>query len=304
MRSIVVPVDGSALAEYALMPAAELAGRRGASLWLVLVHPWGEEEAAPLAGSADDRVLRRREAEYLRELQDRLADAFGIEAARRVLEGDRAPALAAFAGRVHADLVVAATRGRDVLTRALRRDLALRLAHALGCPTLLLKPQGADQAPVPSQGFQRLLVALDGSQLAEASLGPALALSDPRCRHVTLLRVISPLAPGLHERRRRALAYLLRIAGGLEERGIAVDVRVLARAHAGRAVTDYTDLIGADLVAVATRERGVARRAALGSVADTAVRRASAPILICHSPTKPRATADPTRRHRRRAFVG
>jgi len=147
------------------------------------------------------------------------------------------------------------------------------------------------------------LVALDGSRLAEASLGPALALSDPRNRHVTLLQVISPLAPGLHERRRRALAYLLRIAGGLEERGIAVDVQVLARAHAGRAVADYTDLIGADLVAVATRERGVARRAALGSMADTAVRRGRAPILICHSPTKPRATADPKRRHHR-SLVG
>jgi nucleotide-binding universal stress UspA family protein len=303
MRSIVVPVDGSPLAEYALVPAAELARRNGASLWLAVVHPWGAEEAAPLAGSADDRMLRNREAEYLRELQDRLADTFGIEAGRRVLEGDRAPALAAFAARVHADLVVAATRGRCLVTRTLRLDLALRLAHALGCPTLLLKPQGADQAPIPPEGFQRLLVALDGSRLAEASLGPALDLSDPGCRHVTLLRVISPLAPGLHEHRRRALAYLLRIAGGLEERGIAVDVRVLARAHAGRAVTDYADLIGADLVAVATRERGVARRAALGSVTDTVVRRGRAPILVCHSPAKPRATADPKRR-RRRAFVG
>jgi nucleotide-binding universal stress UspA family protein len=303
MRSIVVPVDGSALAEYALLPAAELARRRGASLWLVLVHPWGEEEAAPLAGSADDRALRRREAEYLRELQDRLADTFGIEAARRVLEGDREPALTAFAGRVHADLVVAATRGRDVFTRALRRDLALRLAHALGCPTLLLKPQAADQAPVPPGGFQRLLVALDGSRLSEASLGPALDLSDPGCRHVTLIRVISPLAPRLRDRRSRALAYLLQIAGGLEERDIPVDVRVAARAHAAHAVTASAVSIGADLIAVTTRERGAARRAALGSVADAVVRQGRAPILICHSPTKPRATPVP-RRRRRRTRVG
>jgi nucleotide-binding universal stress UspA family protein len=149
-----------------------------------------------------------------------------------------------------------------------------------------------------------LLVALDGSSLAEASLGPALDLSDPRYRHLTLLRVISPLAPDLHERRRRALAYLLRIADGLEERGIAVDVQVLARADAGRAVTDYADLIGAELMVVATRERGAARRAALGSVADTAVRRGRAPILICHSPTKPRATAGQPKRRHHRALVG
>jgi nucleotide-binding universal stress UspA family protein len=222
MRSIVVPVDGSALAEYALMPAAELARRHGARLWLAVVHPWGAEEAAPLAGSADDRLLRRRDLDYLRELQDRLADTFGIEVARRVLEGDR--------------------------------------------------------APVPPEGFQRLLVALDGSRLAEASLGPALALLDPHSRHVTLLRVISPLAPGLRDRRRRALAYLLQMVAS-------------------------ADLVGADLIAVTTRERGTARRAALGSVADAVVRQGRAPILICHSPTKPRATPAP-RRRRRRTRVG
>ena len=51
-----------------------------------------------------------------------------------------------------------------------------------------------------------------------------------------------------------------------------------------RAVTDYADQIGADLVAAATRERGAVRRAALGSVADATVRPGGgAPILICHS---------------------
>jgi nucleotide-binding universal stress UspA family protein len=300
MRSIVVPVDGSVLAEFALAPAAELARRHGAQLWLAVVHPWGAEEAAPLAGSADDLLLRGREADYLRELQDRLAGAYGIEAGRRVLEGDRVPALATFASRVKADLVVAATRGRGVLAGTLRLDLALRLAHALACPMLLLKPPRDHQVPVPAGGFRRPVVALDGSRLAEASLGPALDLSDPRQRQLTLCRVITPLAPGLRERRRRALAYLLRISGRLEERGIPVDVRVLARAHAAGAVTGYADLIGADLVAIATQERGPARRAALGSVADAAVRRGRSPILICHSPTKPRATRAPRRRRRSR----
>jgi nucleotide-binding universal stress UspA family protein len=298
-----VPVDGSVLAEYALLPAAELARRQGARLWLALVHPWGAEEAAPLGGTAADRTLRRQELEYLRDLQDRLADAVGIESARRMLDGDRAPALAAFAERVQADLLVTSTRARGGVARTLRRDLALRLAHALGCPALLLKPQRAGQVPVPPGGFQRLLVALDGSRLAEASLRPALELSDQAHRHVTLLRVIAPISPGLRERHRRALAYLLGLAGNLEEGGVQADVRVLARAHAGRAIAAYADLIGADLVAVATRERGAARRTALGSVVDTALRSAHAPVLICHSPTKRRATSVP-RRRRRRALVG
>jgi nucleotide-binding universal stress UspA family protein len=78
---------------------------------------------------------------------------------------------------------------------------------------------------------------------------------------------------------------------------------VMARAHAAHGVTASADLVGADLIAVTTRERGAARRAAQGSVADAVVRQVRAPILICHSPTKPRATPVP-RRRRQRTRVG
>jgi nucleotide-binding universal stress UspA family protein len=287
-RSILVPVDGSIMAEQAAMPAAEIAKRLGARLSLAVVHPWGPMEDAPVAGTAYDREVRWQEVRYLERLRDRVAGAFGIEAACRVLEGDQATALASFAEEVGADLAVTSTRGRGVLLRTCQGDLALRLAHALACPTLFLKPRGRDQVVVPPTGFRRVLVALDGSRLAEASLEPVLALADHSRRHVTLAQVVSPLGVGLPARRREALAYLLRVAERLRERerDVEVDVRVLPRVDPARAVLDYARRVQADLVALATRERGATRRIALGSMADAVVHRGFVPTLVCHSPAK------------------
>jgi nucleotide-binding universal stress UspA family protein len=282
-RSILVPVDGTIMAEQAAMPAAEIAKRLGARLSLAVVHPSGPMEDAPVSGSARDRELRRREVAYLERLRDRLLDAFGIEAACRVLEGDPAPALATVAEEVGVDLVVTSTRGRGALLRACQGDLALRLAHAVPCPTLFLKPRGRDQVAVPPAGFQRIVVALDGSRLAEASLEPALALADPSRAHLTLAQVVHPGGAGLAERRADALAYLREMAQGLQNRCMAVDVRVLPRVDPARALVDHARRVQAELLALTTRDRGAARRIVLGSMADAVVHRGFVPTLVCHS---------------------
>jgi len=296
-RSILVPVDGSTMAEQAVMPAAEIAKRLGARLSLAVVHPWGPLEDAPVIGTVNDRRMRHEETQYLAALRDRLADAFGIGALCRVLEGDPVPALTRFAEEVGADLAITSTRGRGALLRASQGDLALRLAHALACPTLLLKPRGAAQVAVPPAGFRRILVALDGSRLAEAGLESARALADSSRVHVTLAQVVSPLRPGLSSRRREALAYLLRIAGRLRDRDMEVDVRVLPRIKRVRALLECARRVRADLLALTTRERGETRRMAFGSTADAAVHHGSVPTLVCHSLAKRGAPRRPARTH-------
>jgi nucleotide-binding universal stress UspA family protein len=145
-----------------------------------------------------------------------------------------------------------------------------------------------------------VLVALDGSRLAEASLEPVLALADHSQRHVTLAQVVSPVGVGLPARRREALAYLLGVAERLQERDVEVDVRVLPQVSPARALLDYARRVQADLVALVTRERGATRRIALGSMADAVVHRGFVPTLVCHSPAK-RGEAQPAARTRRTA---
>lgn len=295
-RAILVPLDGSAMAEQAIVPAGDIARRLGASLSLVVVHPWGATEDAPFAGTGADRELRAVEREYLRDVRTRVAATFRVPTDATLLEGDPVPALAAFAGERRVDLVVSTTHGRGALGRALRGSVALRLAHAVACPALLLKPLRDSSAPDPD-GFVRLLLPLDGSPLAETSLEPALALAASRQVLVYLLRVVSPLdstGEALLDRCREATRYLHRIAERLERRGIRTECRVATRASAEEGIVSLASRWDVDLIAVTTRDRGEGRRMLLGSVADGAVRKAPMPVLVCH-PAVRQATAEAIR---------
>jgi len=293
-RSLLVPLDGSAMAEQAIVPAGDIAHRLGAKLALAVVHPWGATEDAPFTGTEADRELRASEDRYLGEVRDRVAETFKVPAEVALLEGDAVPALAAFAGEHRVDLVVSSTHGRSALVRALRGSVALRLAHAVACPALLLKPLRESSATPDPDGFVRILVPLDGSAVAETSLEPALALAASRQVLVYLLQVVSPFEGSGHallDRRRAAAQYLNGVAERLERRGVLVECRVVTRSSAEVAIVTLAARWGVDLLALTTRDRGEGERMLLGSVADGVVHKAPMPVLVCH-PAVRQATAE------------
>jgi nucleotide-binding universal stress UspA family protein len=285
-RSILVPLDGSTMAEQAVLPAGEIARRLGARLWLVVVHPWGPPEDAPLAGSRKDTELRAAETVYLERMLERAGSTFDIEAGTALIGGDDvASALAEFSAEHRVDLVVSATRGRGKLRRFLGVDVSVNLAHDVPCPTLLIKPQGEAPAIGPPQGFQRILVPLDGTMRSEVSLEPALALAALGEVIVSLVRVISPQGTrkARMNRRREAHRYLLAVTDRLERRGVKAEYEVVERVNRAAAVLNAARCRGAQLIALTTRERGAGRRFLLGSVADATVHGSTAPVLICHA---------------------
>ena len=86
LRSLLVPLDGSLLAEQATMPTGEIARRQEARLILATVHPWGPMEDAPKPGTAADRELGQTETAYLESFRNRLSVAFGIHVGAYILD--------------------------------------------------------------------------------------------------------------------------------------------------------------------------------------------------------------------------
>jgi len=120
-RTILVPLDGSPLAEQALPLARRLAERAGSKLRLALVH---QIPAAPLdPGAAKlftsiELSTRKSERSYLRSLQAKLRQE-GVRLASAVtLSGPVGPALAQYVQELGIDLVVMATHGRGGVRRA------------------------------------------------------------------------------------------------------------------------------------------------------------------------------------------
>src|SRR6266516_4411000 len=184
LKRILVPLDGSELAERALPFARSLAHMVGGDLILARVangrRPFGDPVEAQIEAAAEAEAYLERLAD------DRRA---GCVAERSLPYGDPATEIARLAGERSADLIVMSTHGRSGLSRALVGSVADTLVRRTALPLLLVR------AGLPldrwEHGLRRILVPLDGSELAEAALPQA---SGAR---VTLLQVVGPPAPEL-----------------------------------------------------------------------------------------------------------
>jgi nucleotide-binding universal stress UspA family protein len=139
--------------------------------------------------------------------------------------------------------------------------------------------------------YRRVLVALDGSPVAESIIPFILAIAGPLDMEVVLVRVVTPAAveagapvPGIVVKERAARTaeaqdYLSSIAAELSGRG----VRVQARVRTGTPVQEILAATGecaADLIAMTTHGRSGLRRLVVGSVAEAVLRRADTPVLL------------------------
>jgi nucleotide-binding universal stress UspA family protein len=143
VKIIMVPLDGSELAERALAPAAELA--RDASATLVLVRA----TEAPVMYGADPteaQVTVVREAEVYLDKQARRLRREGVARVETsVWYGPAAPSLVEAARRRKVDLIVMSSHGRSGLGRLVLGSVAESVLRATTTSILLVR---APSAPV------------------------------------------------------------------------------------------------------------------------------------------------------------
>ncbi len=140
--------------------------------------------------------------------------------------------------------------------------------------------------------FKRIMVPLDGSDFAEASLSWALALARRDKARLDLVAVVSPYAfPNprnpqeeaivqgwFTEEEERLTRYLTEAKGRID-----ADVEVRTHTPKGRIVPtllERAEVFESDLIVMTTHGRGGLQRVWLGSVADTLLREASQPVLV------------------------
>ncbi len=143
--SIIVPLDGSTLAESALAPAIELTRAIGGRMVLVGVVPAPGELVAGEGGAVITYVgdgLARLEDDaktYLRSLGSRVA-ADSISISRVVRNGKPAVQIAGVARAQSAAAIVMATHARTGFARALLGSVAGEVIHQSPSPVMLVHP--------------------------------------------------------------------------------------------------------------------------------------------------------------------
>jgi nucleotide-binding universal stress UspA family protein len=306
---ILVPLDGSERAERALVVAGRLArASHGSVILLRVVNDIADTSAllatAPLP-STDYLDRDEREArQYLDEAA--MSDALrGVVVEKRVGFGITAEVILDSAAAWRVDAVVLCSHGRTGLSRWALGSVAQQVVRRSTVPTVLLRERGGlpiEEKEAGAPAF-RMLVPLDGSELAEAALEPAIAfgalISAPDKFEARLVRVIpfirTPDYDALREQAAlEANTYLEHVAhqistypgGELAQvsTGIVYDLdtaAALARlAEGGAGVVGTAGVDGCDMIAMATHGRTGLALLAMGSITDRTLTATVLPALI------------------------
>jgi len=271
------PLDGSPAAEAALPWAVHLAKRFNGSLRLVGVHapPTVMLDGETLVGSVvPDESVRRKEEDYFADVQDRLKDA-GVPVSAELLDGSVVSSLAEYAHRLKPAWVVMLSHGRGAVARFFLGETASEFVRSSPCPVLLVHPTGEPADPAAAPDVRRVLIPLDGSELAEKMLGPATEFARAVGADVTLLTALAAV-PNPKEGAR----YLEERADRVRGAGLTVGVRTVEHGGAADAIVLEAAAKPGTVVALTTHGRGGLSKLVWGSVTDDVVRRTSAPALV------------------------
>jgi nucleotide-binding universal stress UspA family protein len=295
---ILVPLDGSALAEQAVPCAVALA--RALPAELVLFRAIGIP--AEVLESLDESHVERQavgaqlkaDAEgYLGALIERLREA-GLEASHALGCGSAADAILDYAEKEQIDQIVMATHGYGGLKRWTHGSVAERVLQSARVPLLLIRVQDPERAEMEQRLMlcRRILVPLDGSALAEhilptvstlaRALGAELILFQVPISHVAGWMTgewYLPVQGVLDTAEEDAQVYLENVAEGLKEQGLQVTIATGVGPVAS-SIIEYAEANQVDLIAMSTHGRTGLARWALGSVADRVLRSGSTPILL------------------------
>ena len=292
---ILVPLDGSKLAESALTTAAWLAKKMDARLTLLHII----EKNAPSEVHNDRHLVTPQEASaYLEELS-RLPALSGLRVETHVHTaevGDVVRGIAEHSAELGPDLVVMCTHGKGGARRLLFGDMAQQVISLGKTPVLMVRP--SKETEVGAVGdFRTILAPTDGDPGHEKGVQTAteialafhcrlhLLMVVPKVRDLTGAKAAASfILPGatrlnLELESDGARTYLDQRAAELKQGGVLADYETV-RGDPARAIIASARRLSADLVVIGTHGRAGADAFWAGSVAARAVARIQAPLML------------------------
>jgi nucleotide-binding universal stress UspA family protein len=294
VRHVLVPLDGSTLAEWVLPAAAAMAMAFRARV--TLFH--AIEDDAPETIHGQPHLTEGDTAQaYLEAVAHRpVFRDLSVEChVHRAKTGDVADSLVAHAAELGADLVVLATHGRSGVRGFLFGRIAQRALQRGTTPILLINPSGAEEPP--PFVCRNILVPLDGTSAHEPSVPVAAWLATAFHAAVSLLMVV-PTAEALsgHEAatgslmplatravldlaEREAAAYVQAMAGSLTADGVS-STSYVSRGEPVASLVEAAKAVNADLVVMATHAKAPLDAFWSGSLTPKAMETLERPLLL------------------------
>ncbi len=288
---LLVPLDGSLLAENVLPYVEELARRLDSEVILLTACAPSEPLDRPLRAYLDRRVG---------ELQ-----SLGLKASALIVHGDPAEEILTFAEQNAIGLIAMSAYGRSGISRWNLGSIASKVLQKSSAPVLLTRASSLEEA-LSERQMQRILVPLDGSPLAEQALPYVESLVRGSDSEIILLRVLETLEiPGYveafvedalemkegkdwkqrreQERQEAAKAYLSQLEEEIKGRGTKAREAVQV-GKAAESILQYAEANSVSLIALSTHGRSGITRWVYGSVAARVIEGSTKPILLLRLP--------------------
>ena len=289
-RKILVPLDGSEIAEKAIPYARAASRKRESTITLLTVIAASEERDHPMEA-------------YLAEKAEAL-ESEGVRVSTAVARGEPAKEIVEFADENEMDLIVISSHGYSGIKRRIIGSVAQEVLHGTCVPVLLVKPGDAKPGEVE---FRKVIVALDGSPFSETSILYAEQLMKGTGAEVVLLRVSDPpIVPPTWSRdaeshrreyqqrmtaelQQQAVEYLEKAKGAFARKRISIRPHAVV-GTAAETIMELAQKEKADVVALTTHGRSGVSRWVHGSVASKIAQECRRPVLLVRPcpPEKPR----------------
>jgi nucleotide-binding universal stress UspA family protein len=301
-RRIVVPVDGSELAERVFARLAKLLrAPRTDVVALTVLRPPTDERAAVEGTPVATRSVAH---DYLLGLAERCREK-GIGITTVLKQGVPDDAIVSYARKSAADLIVISSHGRTGNMRWLRGSVAEKVLRRTPVPLFILRAgvraaagKGRKAAPAANGSFRRIVVPLDGSAEAERALAPAAYLATLFGSRVHVLQAARSLPVSVPPPPVRKLlgldagSYLAKHAEALRRRKIPAE-SVLVEDDPASAILEFARQKGIGLIVMTTSGRSGVRRLILGSVAERVAHSSLGSLLVIPPERRDKNRLDP-----------
>ena len=296
---ILLPLDGSEVAEMALPYAEEIAGSLGSEL--VLLHVRGPEHK-PEDNHIHEVYLERLAESVKHNVKNDQAGGKEVKVSIKVETGEASENICDLVKNNSVDLVImAAVSSSGLKIGKMLGSVTDHVCRTVPVPVLLIRPQQTKQNEPKKRLINQILLTLDGSDLSKLALPAGEELAAKLNAGITLFQMANRIRPyynismtGVNEayidysqldagEEQRVREEMAALDTELAQKGFKVDYVVTSGFDAAAEIIDTCNKVAADLVVMSTHGRSGLGRWMLGNTAEKVLRHGQIPVLLVHA---------------------
>jgi nucleotide-binding universal stress UspA family protein len=280
---VLVPLDGSLAAEFAIRFAADLASQNDADLLLLYLRHLPARVGSAESPEESDSENLEQIHKYLADVRKEQRDA-GVRAQDHLLEGhDLAGALFKFVESERVSIIVMSTQGRTAMLRGLFGSSIEKTLNNMPVPLLLVRPM-----------YQQIVVPLDGSKWSESAIPRAAELARVHDAELVLLHVYQSKSADyagqwvlagqqqIAEQSYEQMAdQIIALRNRLRQEGLRAREVLIRGGNPAQVICDFVETEeGISMIVMSTHGRTGLSRWLVGSVAQTVIKNSRSPVTL------------------------